>query len=143
MRWALAILLILWSAAAMAQSWYEPARGTAERRALMDAIRPEAERIFGPPVEFVVIRLRVAGDRGFAIVTAQRPGGGAIDIGSTPGWQSGYFLPDADWTGGQALLVRTASGWTPYDIVFGATDVWWSDPALCRAFWDVIFDACP
>lgn len=143
MRWSLAIVLALWTVAAWGQNWSEPPRGSAERRALMDAIRPEAERIFGSPVEFVVLSLRTSGEVAFAMVVAQRPGGGAIDIAATPGWRSGYFMPDADWTGGQALLTRTASGWVPYQIVFGATDVWWSDPALCRYFWNVIADACP
>ncbi len=143
MRSILAVFLAFWTAAAWGQTWSEPARGSAERRALMDAIRPEAERIFGAPVEFVVDTLRVAGDVAFAMVRAQRPGGGGIDIAATPGWRSGYFMPDADWTGGQALLSRTAAGWVPYQIYFGATDVWWSDPALCRVFWNVIADTCP
>ncbi len=136
-------LLLLLAGAAGAQGWREPARGTPERRALMDAIRPLAASLFGPPVEFVVERLRVSGDFAFASVTAQRPGGGPIDVYRTPGWASGYFLPDADWTGGQALLRRSAGGWMLAEGYFGATDVWWADPAHCAAFRPVIADVCP
>ena len=43
-----------------AQSYSEPARGTATRAALMDAIRPHVEWDLGQPIEFVVEELRVA-----------------------------------------------------------------------------------
>lgn len=144
MRWLLTMVpVLLWGASAAAQGWHEPARGTGERRALMDAMRPQAELIFGPPVEFVVSRLRVAGDLAFASVVAQRPGGGAIHIQATPGWQSGYFMPDADWTAGQALLRRTGSGWAVAAVYDGATDVWWAEPIYCDQFSAVIPEACP
>lgn len=143
MRWALAAMLALWAAGAAAQGWYEPGRGTAERRDLMNAMRPQAELIFGAPVEFVVSELRVAGDVAFASVVAQRPGGGAIHIQATPGWQSGYFMPDADWTAGQALLRRTPTGWAVAEMYYGATDVWWSEPMFCAQFRVVTPEACP
>lgn len=143
MRRVFLAILTLWAVAASAQGWNEPARGSAERRALMDAMRPQAELIFGPPVEFVVSRLRVADDVAFASVVAQRPGGGTIYIQATPGWQSGYFLADADWTAGQALLQRTATGWAVAAMYFGATDVWWAEPIFCAQFRVVIPEACP
>lgn len=142
MKWFFTLFLFLWPVAATSQDWYEPQRGSAERRELMNAIRPKAEEIFGAPVEFVIHQLRVSGNRAFASVRAQRPGGGEIHIRSTPGWQSGYFLPDADWTGGQALLVRTGAGWAPSQVLFGATDVWWSEPKACSEFRAVIADVC-
>lgn len=142
MKWFFAVLLAFWPAVTAAQDWYEPQRGSAERKELMNAIRPTAEQIFGAPVEFVIRDLRVSGNQAFASVIAQRPGGGGIDIVQTPGWQSGYFMPDADWTGGQALLLRAGSGWAPVEVLFGATDVWWSEPKLCTEFWAVIADVC-
>ncbi|NAZ36042.1 hypothetical protein [Rubellimicrobium sp. CFH 75288] len=141
MRWgAWAVLAAGLGTAAW--GWTEPARGSAERRALMDALRPQAEALFGPPVEFVVDELRVAGDVAFAAVTAQRPGGGAIAIHETPGWRSGYFMEDAHWFGGQALLRRSGAGWVAVESVFGATDVWWVGPDTCAAFGAVIADHC-
>lgn len=143
MRHLLAILLAVGAGGALAQGWTEPPRGSPERRALMDAIRPQAEALFGAPVEFVVEQLRVAGDVAFASVAAQRPGGGGIDVQGSPGWAAGYFLADADWTGGQALLRRGGAGWVAAEVVFGATDVWWADPRLCPEFRPVIADVCP
>ncbi|WP_347311054.1 hypothetical protein [Defluviimonas sp. SAOS-178_SWC] len=140
---ALAAVVLVWAGTAAAQGWYEPERGSADRRGIMNAMRPQAEVIFGPPVEFVVGGLRVAGDVAFAMVSAQRPGGTAIDIAATPGWQSGYFLPDADWTGGQAFFRRTATGWVATEVVFGATDVWWAEPMYCAQFRPVIAEVCP
>jgi hypothetical protein len=142
MRWAL-VMVFLIPAAVSAQTWHEPPRGSAERAAIMDEIRPKAEYLFAPPVEFVVGALRVSGDMAFVMVGAQRPGGGAIDIQATPGWREGYFMADADWTAGQALLQRTPSGWAVVEEVFGATDVWWSGPMTCARFRPVIADACP
>ena len=49
----------------LAQDWYEPKRGAAERKMLMNALRPLAERELGAPVEFVIYDLRVSGDRTF------------------------------------------------------------------------------
>jgi hypothetical protein len=143
MKWGFALLFAAVAGLAAAQSWYEPQRGTPERRALMDAFRPLAEEIFGAPVEFVVGSLRVSGNVAFASVVAQRPGGAAIDVARTPGWLGGYFMPDADWTGGQALFRRAGSGWVFADGGFGATDVWWSTPQYCNEFLPVIAEACP
>jgi hypothetical protein len=142
MNWIVAIVLTAWAGLACAQGWGEPPRGSPERRALMDALRPEAEAVFGAPVEFVVKDLRVAGDLAFASVTAQRPGGQAIDVRRTPGWASGYFLADASWTSGQALLRRSGSGWAVDTALFGATDVWWAEPRACAEFGPVIADVC-
>lgn len=139
----LVLTFILIASAAAAQDWREPARGTAERKALMDAIRRPAEDLFGPPVQFVVGRLRVAGDRAFAMVSAQRPGGGEIDIEATPGWAADYFLEDADWFGGQAFLRRAGREWRIDQVYFGATEVWWDhDPVLCRDYRAVIPESC-
>jgi hypothetical protein len=143
MRNILAGLLFLLASPVLAQSWHEPARGTPERKALMDALRPHAERLYGAPVEFVIRQLRVAGDVAFASVNAQRPGGGAINLAATPGWASGYFMPDADNLSGQALYRRSGGTWVAVEHVFGATDVWWSEPRLCGDFRAVIADVCP
>ncbi|MBP7001376.1 hypothetical protein [Amaricoccus sp.] len=143
MRLGLILGLLLAAAPAGAQGWTEPPRGSPERRALMDALRPFAVSLFGAPVEFVVRSLRVSGDVAFASVVAQRPGGGPIAVQATPGWAAGYFLPDADWTSGQALYRRAGGGWVAVEALFGATDVWWSDSAHCAAFRPVIADVCP
>lgn len=143
MRWMLTAVIFAWAELAAAQTWMEPPRGSPERRDLMDAFRPEAEELFGAPVEFVVNSLRVSGDLAFASVSTQRSGGGAIDCHRTPGWAQGYFIEDAYHIGGQALLRRASGRWVVADFHFGATDVWWAYGPICAEFRPVIADACP
>src|SRR5690606_275241 len=57
-----ALLFAVMATTACAQAWYEPARGSKERRDLMDAMRPVIEAKLNPPVEFVVHDLRVLGN---------------------------------------------------------------------------------
>ncbi|KEO53951.1 hypothetical protein [Thioclava indica] len=125
-----------------AQGWHEPKRGTAERKALMDALRGPAQSLFGAPVEFVVGELRVSGNLAFAMVRAQRPGGIPIQIETTPGWARNEFLYDADHTSGQALYRKEGGRWVVKDYTFGATDVWWSYGPICKEYRPVIADAC-
>lgn len=138
------ILLFFFSpVTAIAQSWYEPQRGTAERAQLMNALRPFAEDVLGPPVEFVVYSLRVSGAVAFASVTAQRPGGGAIDPYSTPAYQRGAWDPEAgNLTSFHGLYIQTAQGWRLQHASVDAQDVWWSDPALCATFRAVTPEVC-
>jgi len=71
--------------AVLAQSQYHtPLRGSAERADLLDAIRPLAQWAFDTPIEFVVEDMRVAGDAALVKVSAQRPGGAAIDRANSP-----------------------------------------------------------
>lgn len=138
-----AVFGLICALAGMAQAeWSAPPRGSAERRAIMDAIRPRAEKLYGAPVEFMVGELRVSGDLAFAMVGVQRPGGGAIDLYATPGWRAGAFMEDADNFSGQALLIRRGGRWTVKEITFGATDVWWSYGPICKIFRPVIAEYC-
>jgi hypothetical protein len=126
---ALAMLLVAaaTSGGALAQRAYEPGRGTAERSELMNAIRPLVEARVGPPVEFVVDRLRVAGDWAFAIVQPQRPGGGAIDMYAT------VYRDQVDYMDGLGtyVLLRHAHGrWNVVDFAVGPTDVFWDGDPL-------------
>lgn len=138
----LALIAAFLANEAAAQRWTEPPRGSAERRALLDALRPMAEEIFGSPVEFMVDTMRVSGDVAFVSVDAQRPGGGRIDVRRTPGWAQGYFMEDAYHIGGQALMRRQGGRWQVADYAFGATDVWWISRENCAAFRAVIADHC-
>lgn len=141
MRGFLIVMAMLW--AGMAQAWEEPARGTATRSALMDALRPHAEWMLGAPVEFVIHDLRRAGDLAFASVYAQRPGGGEIDISRTRGAATGLLDPEfTDGTSLQALYRKSGDTWVAVHWAIGATDVWYADPALCADYVAVIPDAC-
>ena len=141
LRYLLCVTSVLLATAALA--WEEPARGSPERRAMMDAVRPQAERVLGAPVEFVVDDLRVAVGRGFAALRAQRPGGGAIDLYATPGARRGDFDPaTADGATVHVLYQKSGSTWVAMDWSIGATDVWFAAPEYCAAFRAVIRDYC-
>ncbi|HEX7072631.1 MAG TPA: hypothetical protein VF226_01180 [Hyphomicrobiaceae bacterium] len=122
-----ALLLILVTATAHAQSWYEPARGSKERRAIMDAMRPVIEAKLDSPIEFVVHDLRVLGTWAFARVIPQRPGGGRIDLQRT---MLRDFAEHLDGVRTEAILQRRNGRWYTVDHAIGATDVWflaWCD----------------
>lgn len=122
-----AMLFALLATTAHAHPWYEPARGSQERRALMDAMRPVIEAKLNPPVEFVVRDLRVLGDWAFAQVIPQRPGGGRIDLRRTMLRNEAPYL---DGVRTEAILQRRNGRWFTVDHAIGATDVWflvWCD----------------
>ncbi|MEZ5839909.1 MAG: hypothetical protein R3D02_05620 [Hyphomicrobiales bacterium] len=102
---------------------YTPPRGSAERKAILDTLRPRVEREIGAPVEFVVSTIRVDGDWAFVSVTPQRPGGQPIDWTRTryaDAWRSD-FMSDVI----QALFQRRGRGWKIVEFAFGPTDVPW------------------
>ncbi len=125
------------------QDWYEPRRGTAERKALMNALRPLAEGDLGAPVEFVVYELRVSGDRAFASVQPQRPGGKEIVLEQTPGFLRGDFSEDTmDGTNIHALYIRKGETWVVTDYSVGAMDVWFAGEPFCSSWGPVIAEFC-
>ncbi|KNG95051.1 hypothetical protein ATO11_05345 [Pseudaestuariivita atlantica] len=125
------------------QNYVEPARGSADRAGMMDALRPHAEWVLGAPVEFLVHDLRQAGRTGFAAVTAQRPGGVPIDIRATPGFADGQLDPDfMDGTTLQALYRKSGETWVAVHWAIGATDVWYADVAFCAVWFEVLPEIC-
>ena len=56
-----------------------PAAASPERAAIMNALRPRYEALFGPPIVFRVEKLRVAAGFAFVVVHPQRPNGAPID----------------------------------------------------------------
>lgn len=106
-----------------------PVAGSAERKAMLDAIRPKVEAELGQPLEFRVRTLRVSGNFGFAVLDPQRPGGGRIVPGETP--MGRRMIADMgsldifDCCHTEAILERTAKGWVVLDYGVGATDVWY------------------
>jgi len=136
------LILFLALFGAVAHAWEEPARGTDTRKALMDAIRPFAEWQLGAPVQFVVHDLRRAGDVAFAALSAQRPGGAAIDLFQTPAVQRGEEDGSFDITEIHVLYKKSGNTWVAVHRSFGATDAWWSWGPLCAEFRAVTPDAC-
>ncbi|MGK7752335.1 MULTISPECIES: hypothetical protein [unclassified Roseovarius] len=134
--------MLLVMLAGSAAAWEEPARGSATRGALMDAIRPIAEWKLGAPVQFVVHDLRREGNVAFAGLTAQRPGGGAIDPRQTPAVARGEEDGSFDISEIFVLYKKSGDTWVAVHYSFGATDAWWSWEPLCREYRAVTPGAC-
>ncbi|WP_127114241.1 hypothetical protein [Shimia sediminis] len=139
----IATILMMMAGAVNAADWSEPARGTYDRKAMMDAVRPHAEWLFGDPVQFVVHDLRRAGNIGFGALTAQRPGGKAIDMHRTPGARLGEI--DLEMEGQEDFLVlyrKSGDTWVAVHWSYGAGDVWFAWEPLCAEYRPVIEEFC-
>lgn len=104
----------------IAQTVTTPRPGTAERAAILDAMRPHVEAAMRGPVVFVVSTMNVAD--GWAFVTAhpQRPDGSAINP-----YETGY-AEDIEFMDGLntiALLRFANNRWNLIDLHTGPTDV--------------------
>ncbi len=60
-----------------------PERGSTARSALLDAMRPEISKSLGGQIEFRVSEMRSSDNAAYVRATAQRPGGGPIECGTT------------------------------------------------------------
>lgn len=100
----------------------QPVAGSAQREAILNALRPAVEEALRGPVEFVVSAMRVEDGWALVIAEPQRPGGAPIDAAA--------IYPDA-WQDMDGLTVTAilrhgggGDGWTLADHAIGATDVW-------------------
>jgi hypothetical protein len=98
------------------------AEGSAQRRAILDALRPGVVEAMRGPVEFVVEQMEVKDGWALVLAQPQRPGGGRIDPRTV--------LPadQLEFTDGlriDALLRFKGGKWMPEDFKVGATDVWY------------------
>ena len=99
------------------------APASAERKAVLDALRPAVEARLGPNVEFVVAHLRIEDGWAFVIADPQHKGGKPID-----GWAIfGEHFDNMDGLRTEAVLKRTNGRWRVVDWGIGATDVWYCD----------------
>ena len=111
-RWAAIVAMILVVAPAA------QARPT-ERKAILDALRPSAERVWHAPVVFVVKEMRVYAGYAYVVVEPKRPNGGAIRMRVAGGIGDAY---------GDALLVRSDGNWRVHQFVAGGDDAWICGP---------------
>lgn len=112
--------LVTTISAALAGELHEPAKGSAERKAILDAIRPAIEAQMRTPVEFVISVILTDGDWAFVSAMPQHPGGGEIDLEKTA------FAGKSDIMDGLSTyaLLRFANGrWNHIDDIIGPTDV--------------------
>jgi len=106
--------------AALAGELHEPAKGSSERKAILDAIRPAIEAQMRAPVEFQINVMLSDGEWAFVAANPQHPGGGEIDMERTA------FAGKSDIIDGLTTyaLVRFVGGrWYHVDDIVGPTDV--------------------
>lgn len=115
---------------ASAQQIYTPERGSIERKAILNAIRPLLEARLGAPVELVVNRMNVYGDWVWLVVDPQRPGGGQIAT-SGPDFK---MWSDLDGLTTYALMRQAYGRWNLIDYSIGPTDVFWDGDPLYAQF---------
>lgn len=120
---ALVAISILGLNAGFAQSVKTPKPGSAERTAILNAMRPQVEAAMRGPVVFVIDTMNVA--EGWAFVTAypQRPDGSEIDPYATGYAQDIEFM---DGLSTYALLLYANARWNLVELHTGPTDVSYS-----------------
>jgi len=100
---------------------YTPEKGSAERKAITDALRVPVQKKLKQQVVFKVDHLNVQNGWAFLLGAPQRPDGGAIDYRDTPyadAYNAGAFGDDV-----MALLHKVGGQWRVVQYVIGATDV--------------------
>jgi len=95
----------------------------AERKAVLDSLRPAVESKLGPNVEFVVQVIRVEDGWAFVMADPQRKGGKAIDGNRI----FGEHFDNMDGLRVEAVLQLKRGRWEVVDYGIGATDVWYCD----------------
>ena len=120
----LAILMMVTSILTVAQERpYTPEAGTAERKAIMDALRVPIKKQLKKDVIFKIDALKVQNGWAFVRGVPKRPDGGPMDYRGTvyaANIQAGAF---DDWF--CALLKRRGDQWQGVQYSIGATDVVW------------------
>lgn len=105
-------------------SFHEPARGSTERAAIMDAARIPVSAALGQNLIFVVERLRSDGRFAWLQAVPHRPDGSPLNRESTRfarEWRGG-FMSDI-----VMVLLRQVDGtWHVLDHGIGPTDVHWA-----------------
>jgi len=103
-----AIALIALAPLARAAELSEPPAGSAERKAILDAIRPAVEAQLRTRVEFRIGLMLTDGDWAYVVAEPQHPDGGAIDPKSTA----------------FADMIETMDGLTTYGLARFANGRW-------------------
>jgi hypothetical protein len=128
LRINLVIALVAFASTVFSQTAYEPAKGSPERKANLDALRVPVERDLKQKIVFVADSFKVQGNWAFVSGMPRDANGTAPDYSKTKykdAVDSGAF--DNNFF---ALLKKTAGKWKVTTYAIGCTDVcytdWWS-----------------
>jgi len=128
-------ILGLTAVSSFAQSVHTPEKGSAERKAILDALRVPVEKELKQKIVFNVEHFNVSGNWAFISGDPQNESGGRPNYRNTPYWEAvkeGMF--DNNFF---ALLKKTAGKWKVVTRALGCTDVcyatWWKDHKAPKA----------
>ena len=118
-------VVLVFAAFAAGQAVYTPEKGSAERKAILDALRVPVEKKLKQKIVFAAEHFNVSGNWAFLSGDPQAPGGGRPDFRGTP-YQEAV---DADMFDNNffAILKRTAGKWKVVTYAIGCTDVCYAD----------------
>lgn len=129
------ILSLIAVTAAAAQNVHTPDKDSAERKAILDALRVPVERDLKQKIVFVVEHINVSGNWAFVGGSPQSANGGEPNYRGTKYWEAkraGMF--DSNYF---ALLKRSGGAWRVITYAIGCTDVcyatWWRDHRAPKA----------
>jgi len=100
---------------------YTPAKGTAERTAILDTVRFPLQAAVNESIVFVVNHMKVEGSWAFLMAVPQTKAGGKINYSGT------QFAADAAESDELtvALLQKSGGKWNTVQHAYFTTDVWW------------------
>lgn len=119
------VLTIALTSSIFAQEAYEPAKGSPERKAILDALRVPVERDLKQKIVFVANDFKVQGTWAFVGGSPQSTTGGEPNYAGTKyadAYESGAF--DNNLFG---LLRKTGGRWKVITYAIGCTDVCYAD----------------
>ena len=120
-------VLLAFAAGLSAQTVTHPEKGSAERAAILDTLRPPVEQKLKQKVVFVINTINVLGSWVFVDGRLQTPEGKVPNWRNTPYAQAAKYGAQSD--GISALLRRSGNGWRITTYAIGCTDVcyvdWW------------------
>lgn len=118
-------LLFIIALGVSAQSVYTPARGSAERKAILDALRIPVERDLKQRIVFNTDNFSVTGTWAFVGGDPQTPSGGRPNYRNTRYWAAVRDdMFDNNFFG---LLRKTGGKWRVVTYAIGCTDVCYAD----------------
>ena len=100
---------------------HTPEKGSAERKAITDALRVPVEKKLKQKVVFNIDHLKVQDDWAFLLGAPRKPNGGEVDYSKTS-YAKAVALGMFD-DGISALLHKVKGRWRVVKYVIGATDV--------------------
>lgn len=124
-RWLMVMAAVALAAPAYAQQIVQIGRDAPDRKPILDAVRASVEGTLGIKVVFVVDRIRVFGDWGFASLHPRDAAGSRLDYRRTRIAKDFDPEQDSDLVG--ALVRRQDGSWTLVESALLPTDVYWEE----------------